>query len=36
MICVEQGCPPWDLKMFDTVQKKKGNNSDSRQLRLYI
>lgn len=23
MICVEQGRPPWDLKMFDTVQKKK-------------
>lgn len=37
MICVEQGGSPWDLKMFDTVQKKKkGNNSDSRQLRLYI
>lgn len=23
MICVTQGCPPWDLKMFDTVQKEK-------------
>lgn len=23
MICVEQGCHPWTLKMFDTVKKKK-------------
>lgn len=34
MICVEQGSDPWDLKMFHIVKKK--NNSDSRQLRLYI
>lgn len=33
MICVEQGCHPWNLKMFDIVKK---SNSDSRQLRLYI